>query len=157
MWQTYKHVGTDRRSHLLTPKHMDSHITIYPPQCCCRWMIIICYYILPPSTGNQSVVKMKSSALLPSNLPTSTDRIYHRAAKRRADKFDRSMTRGKLLGNNALLFIFISILIMTQLISFLWKNENTKFTRLTAVRTGSLGLLPVNFIGRIKHSSCPLT
>ena len=31
------------------------------------------------------------------------------------DKFDRSMTRGKLLGNNAPLFIFISILIMTQL------------------------------------------
>ena len=53
------------------------------------------------------------------------------------------MTRGKLLGNNALLFIFISILIMTQLISFLWKNENKKFTRLTAVRTGGLGLLPV--------------
>ena len=49
---------------------------------------------------------------------SSTDQIYHRAAKRRGDKFDRSMTRGKLLGNNALLFIFISILIMTQLISF---------------------------------------
>ena len=29
--------------------------------------------------------------------------------------FDRSMTRGKLLGNDAPLFIFISILIMTQL------------------------------------------
>ena len=72
---------------------------------------------------------MKSSALLPSNLPSvidrsnlspsRTDQIYHRAAKRRGDKFDRSMTRGKLLGNNALLFIFISILIMAQLISFL--------------------------------------
>ena len=49
---------------------------------------------------------------------SSTDQIYHRAAKRRGDKFDRSMTPGKLLGNNALLFIFISILIMTQLISF---------------------------------------
>ena len=34
---------------------------------------------------------------------------------RRGDKFDRSMTRGKLLGNNVPLFIFISILIMTQL------------------------------------------
>ena len=45
---------------------------------------------------------------------SSTDQ-NHRAAKRRGDKFDRSMTRGKLLGNNALLFIFISILIMTQL------------------------------------------
>ena len=54
----------------------------------------------------------------------STDHIYHRAAKRRGDKFDRSMTRGKLLGNNAPLFIFISILIMTQLISFLWKNSH---------------------------------
>ena len=39
-------------------------------------------------------------------LVSSTDQIYHRAAKRRGDKFDRSMTRGKLLGNNALLFIF---------------------------------------------------
>ena len=53
------------------------------------------------------------------NKNEKTDQIYHRAAKRRGDKFDRSMTRGKLLGNNALLFIFISILIMTQLISFL--------------------------------------
>ena len=44
-----------------------------------------------------------------------TDHIYHRAAERRGDKFDRSMTRGKLLGNNVPLFIFISILIMTQL------------------------------------------
>ena len=41
---------------------------------------------------------------------SSTDQTYHRAAKRRGDKFDRSMTRGKLLGNNALLLIFISIL-----------------------------------------------
>ena len=39
-------------------------------------------------------IKMKSSALLPN--------------KRLSDKFDRSMTLGKLLGNNALLFIFIS-------------------------------------------------
>ena len=63
---------------------------------------------------------MKSSALLPSNLPRVIDRSnYHRAAKRQGDKFDRSMTRGKLLGNNALLLIFISILIMTQLISLL--------------------------------------
>ena len=69
---------------------------------------------------------------------SSTDQIYHRAAKRRGDKFDRSMTRGKLLGNNAQLFIFICILIMTQLISFL------RFL-LTAVRTGRLGLLPIKF------------
>ena len=48
------------------------------------------------------------------------------------------MTLGKLLGNNAPLFTFISILIMTQLISFL------RFL-LTAVRTGRLGLLPIKF------------
>ena len=59
---------------------------------------------------------MKSWALLSSNLPSVIDRsIYHRAAKRRGDKFDRSMTRGKLLDNDTQLFIFISILIMTQL------------------------------------------
>ena len=67
---------------------------------------------------------------------SSTGHIYHRAAKRRGDKFDRSMTRGKLLGNNAPIFIFISILIMTQLISFL-------HFLLTAVRTGRLGVLPI--------------
>ena len=48
------------------------------------------------------------------------------------------MTRGKLLGNNAQLFIFIYILIMTQLISFIR-------LLLTAVRTGRLGLLPIKF------------
>ena len=67
---------------------------------------------------------------------SSTEQIYHRAAKRWDDKFDRSMTRGKLLGNNAQLFILISILIMTQLISFL-------HSLLTAVRTGRLGVLPI--------------
>ena len=46
---------------------------------------------------------------------SSTDQIYYRAAKWRGDKFDRSMTRGKLLDNDTQLFIFISILIMTQL------------------------------------------
>ena len=46
---------------------------------------------------------------------SSTGHIYHRAAKRRGDKFDRSMTRGKLQDNDTQLFIFISILIMTQL------------------------------------------
>ena len=68
---------------------------------------------------------------------SSTDQIYHRAAKRLGDKFDRSITRGKLLGNNAPLFIFISILIMTQLIPLL-------HFLLTAVRTGRLGLLPIS-------------
>ena len=68
---------------------------------------------------------------------SSTGHIYHRAAKRRGDKFDRSMTRGeKLPGNNAPLFFFISVLIMTQLISFL-------HFLLTAVRTGRLGVLPI--------------
>ena len=57
---------------------------------------------------------------------SSTDQMYHRAAKRRGDKFDRSMTRSKLLGNNALLFIFISILIMTQLISFFCERMKTR-------------------------------
>ena len=67
---------------------------------------------------------------------SSTGHIYHRAAKRRGDKFDRSVTRGKLLGNNAPLFIFISILIITKLISFL-------HLLLTAVRTGRIGVLPI--------------
>ena len=34
--------------------------------------------------------------------------IKYFIASRLGDKFDRSMTLGKLLGNNALLFIFIS-------------------------------------------------
>ena len=56
-----------------------------------------------------------------SKLPSVIDRSHlspSRESKRRGDKFDRSMTRGKLLGNNAQLFIFISMLKMTQLISF---------------------------------------
>ena len=78
---------------------------------------------------------MKSGALLPSNLPRVIDRS-HLSPSRVGDKCDRSMTLGKLLGNNAPLFIFISILIMTQLISFL-------HFLLTAVRTGRLGVLPI--------------
>ena len=69
---------------------------------------------------------MKSWALLSSNLPSVidrsnlsphrfTDQIYHRAAKRRGDKLDRLMTRGKLQDNDKQLFTFISILKMTQL------------------------------------------
>ena len=56
-------------------------------------------------------IKMKSSALSPINLPRFIDRSNlspRRFASRLGDKFDRSMTLGKLLGNNALLFIFIS-------------------------------------------------
>ena len=64
----------------------------------------------------------------------STDQIYHRAAKRRGDKFDQSITRGKLLGNNAPLLIFI----------FYSNNDPANFL-LTAVRTGRLGLLPIKF------------
>ena len=41
-------------------------------------------------------------------LVSSTDQIYHLAASRLSDKLDRSMTLGKLLDNNAQLFIFIS-------------------------------------------------
>ena len=65
-------------------------------------------------------------------------RIYrgNNAASRLGDKFDRSMTLGKYLGNNAQLFICISILIMTQLVSFL-------HSLLTAARTGRLGVLPI--------------
>ena len=70
---------------------------------------------------------------------SSTDKIYHQATKRRGDKFDRLMTLGKLLGNNAQ--IFISILIMTQLISLL-------HFLLSAVRTGMLGLLPISIYQR---------
>ena len=76
---------------------------------------------------------MKGGALLPSNLLSVIDRSN---LSRLGDKFDRSMTLSKLLGNNAQLFIFISILIMTQLISFL-------HFLLTADRKGRLGLLPI--------------
>ena len=41
-------------------------------------------------------------------LVSPTDQIYHRAAKRLVDKFDRSMTLGKLLDNDAQIFVFIS-------------------------------------------------
>ena len=51
---------------------------------------------------------MKSWALVSSNLPSVIDRSN-------LIKFDRSMTRGQLLDNDTQLFIFISILIMTQL------------------------------------------
>ena len=84
---------------------------------------------------------MKSGALLPSNMPSVINRPH---------LFDRPMARGKLLGNIAPLFIIISILIMTQLISFL-------HFLFTAVRTGRLGVLPIKFIGEIMPCSCPLT
>ena len=77
-------------------------------------------------------MKANFYAKFEANLRTST---YHQS-KRRGDKFDQSMTRGKLLGNNAQLFIFISILIMIQLISFL-------HFLLSAVRKGRLGVLPI--------------
>ena len=71
---------------------------------------------------------MKNGALLPSNLPSVIVRSNLSPS--------RETTRGKLLGNNAPLFSFISILIMIQLISFL-------HFLLTAVRTGRLGVLPI--------------
>ena len=43
---------------------------------------------------------------------SSTDQIYQLAASLLSDKFDPSMTLGKLLDNNAQLFIFISKMIM---------------------------------------------
>ena len=77
---------------------------------------------------------MKSGALLPSNLPSVIDRSN--LSPSREESLFVLMTRGKLLGNDAPLFIFISILIMTQLISFL-------HVLLTAVRTRRLGILPI--------------
>ena len=66
-------------------------------------------------------------------VPGIVDRSNLSPRREVIDRSNLSPSReGKLLGNNALLFIFISILIMIQLISFLWKNENKKFTRLTA-------------------------
>ena len=100
-------------------------------------------------------------------LVSSTGHIYHRAAKRRCDKFDRSMTRGKLLDNDTQLFIFISILIMTQLNPmdpenrqqnrfserrFSKKNSNNRLNGKTW-----LGLLPVRIYREIMPSSCLLT
>ena len=38
----------------------------------------------------------------------ATDQIYHLAASQLGDKFDGLMTLGKLLENNAQIFIFIS-------------------------------------------------
>ena len=59
---------------------------------------------------------MKSWALLSSNLLSGIDRSNLSPSREaRGDKFDRPMTRGKLLDNDTQLFIFISILIMTQL------------------------------------------
>ena len=51
---------------------------------------------------------MKTCALLSSNLPGVIDRSFITEPR-------SSMSRGKLLDNNAQLLIFISILIMTQL------------------------------------------
>ena len=65
---------------------------------------------------------------------SSTSHIYYGAAKRRGDKFDRSMTRGKLLDNDTQLFIFISILIMTQLHPRPQKTDNRTDSRSGASR-----------------------
>ena len=56
-----------------------------------------------PSKTNRTKPKPRC---IVSALVLSTDHIYHRAAKRPGDKFDRSMTRDKLLDNNPTLFIF---------------------------------------------------
>ena len=97
-----------------------------------------------------------------------TGHIYHRAAERRGDKFDRSMTRGKLLDNDTQLFIFISILIMTQLhprdpenrqqkrfMERRFSKKKPSYNRLNG--KAKLGLLPVSIYRDIMPSSCPLT
>ena len=60
---------------------------------------------------------MKSDALLPSNLPGVIDRSNSSPSREAASVIDRSnlSPSRKLLGNNAQLFIFIPILIMTKL------------------------------------------
>ena len=93
---------------------------------------------------------------------SSTGHIYHRAAKRRGDKFDQSMTRGKLLDNDTQLFIFISILIMTQLHPRDPENrQQNRFSEWEMDGNGNgkawLGLLPVRIYLEIMPSSCPLT
>ena len=67
---------------------------------------------------------------------SSTDQIYLRC-----DKFDRSMTRGKLLDNDTQLFIFITILIMTQLV-FTQGTQKTD-NSLGAALLGKTQLQPV--------------
>ena len=91
---------------------------------------------------------------------SSTDHIYHRAAKRRGDKFDRSMTRGKSLDNNPTLVIFfISILMKTQLRDYKtddrtdsrnadsWNGDSRNKQVTTATAVSRL----------IYRGSCPLT
>ena len=56
---------------------------------------------------------MESCALLSSNWTSVIDRSN--ISPSREAKCDRSLTRGNLLDNDTQLFIFISILIMTQL------------------------------------------
>ena len=65
---------------------------------------------------------MKSGALLPSNAECHRPIIF--ITEPRSGEVINLIGRWHeaLLGNNAPLFIFISILIMTQLISFLWKK-----------------------------------
>ena len=57
----------------------------------------------PRRTFQAGGIKMKNVGLLSSNLPSIIDR-----ASRLGDKFDRSMSLGKLLDNYPTLFIFIS-------------------------------------------------
>ena len=97
---------------------------------------------------------MKSCALLSSNLLSVIDRSH-------------SLTRGKLLDNDTQLFIFISILIKTQLhprdpenrqqnrFSEQRFSEKNSYNRLNGKTW--LGLLPVRIYREIMPSSCPLT
>ena len=104
---------------------------------------------------------MKSCALLSSNLPSVIDRSNLSPSRfrgsRLGDKSDRSMTLGKLLDNDTQLFIFISILIMTQLHPKDPQNrQQNRFSERRFLENPSynrwngkawLGLLPVGVIG----------
>ena len=106
--------------------------------------------------------KNENCALLSSNLPSVINRSHLSPSR------DRLMTRGKLLDNDTQLFIFISILIMTQLHPR--DPENRQQNRFSERRFSGkknsynrlngkawLGLLPVRIYREIMPSLCPLT
>ena len=97
---------------------------------------------------------MKTCALSSSNLPSVIDRSFI---------IYPSMTRGKLLDNDTQLFIFISILIMTQ--GTQKKDNRTDSRNDDSRKKNSYNLLNgkawltvvVVDYRLIMHSSCPLT
>ena len=64
--------------------------------------------------------------------------IYQLAALRLSDKFDPSMTLGKLLANNAQLFIFISKMIM-MITTRMSSSETHARLHYTALRLSPVG------------------